>query len=137
MINEAPWNLWKLKTWGIKSPWKELKDGTNLIAVAQFVCIKKSAQGSKIEIAEKVRNEGKNELLYQLQSHAVAKQKELDFYLNFPWITSAMQLQCKAAPKQSEPQRHDQLHFQDLFKSFHDLIRFFKIWARFKPSKCK
>ena len=94
MINEAPWNLWKLKTWGIKSPWKELKDGTNLIAVAQFVCIKKSAQGSKIEIAEKVRNEGKNELLYQLKSHAVAKQKELDFYLNFPWITSAMQLQC-------------------------------------------
>ena len=37
-----------------------------------------------------------------------------------------MQLQSNAAPKRIELQKRDQSHFQDLFKIFHYLKRFFK-----------
>ena len=40
--------------------------------------IEKSARGSKIEIAKKVRNVGKDELPCQLQCYAIAKRKELE-----------------------------------------------------------
>ena len=40
--------------------------------------IEKNARGSKIGIAKKVRNDGKNKLPCQLQCNAMAKRKELE-----------------------------------------------------------
>ena len=43
-----------------------------------YITLQKSARGSKIKIAKKVRNVGKDELPHQLQCYAITKRKELE-----------------------------------------------------------